>query len=112
MNESRKQVKARFGPDSRFELKPAPAAPFRALREGPFERLKKKLLVERLGVNGGGGNSSALRRAANEAAALAWITPYPALVFPTLFEELIEAAIVYARRQDEVRERSRELLAA
>jgi len=29
----------------------------------------------------------------NEAAALAWITPYPALVFPGLFEEKAEAAL-------------------
>jgi hypothetical protein len=53
-----------------------------------------------------------LRRAANDAAALAWDTLYPLLVFPVLFEEKIEAALRHATRQACIRERSRELLAA
>ena len=52
-----------------------------------------------------------LRRAANEAAALAWVTPYPLLVFPALFEEKAETALAHAARQNWVLQRSRELLA-
>ena len=40
-----------------------------------------------------------LRRAANDAAALAWATVFPLLVFPVLFEEKIEAAVLRLRRQ-------------
>ena len=51
-----------------------------------------------------------MRRAANEAAALAWATLYPLLVFPVLFEEKIEAALRQAERQARILESSRELL--
>jgi hypothetical protein len=40
-----------------------------------------------------------VRRAANEAAAIAWNTLFPLLVFPALFEEKAEAALHQARRQ-------------
>ena len=52
-----------------------------------------------------------MRSAANEAAALAWVTPYPLLVFPTLFEEKAAFAVKLAEKQEEVLDRSRELLA-
>jgi hypothetical protein len=53
-----------------------------------------------------------LRRAASEAAALAWATQYPLLVFPALFEEKADMALLRAARQEQIRQRSRELLAA
>jgi hypothetical protein len=53
-----------------------------------------------------------LRRAANDAAALAWTTNVPLLVFPALFEEKAQLAFRQAARQECIRERSRELLAA
>jgi hypothetical protein len=56
--------------------------------------------------------NSYLRRAANEAAALAWVTPYPLLVFPALFEEKAEMVHERAERQKQVRQKSRELLIA
>ncbi len=52
-----------------------------------------------------------LRRAANEAAALAWLTPYALLVFPTLLEEKAQAARHQTLRQAGIRRRSRNLLA-
>jgi hypothetical protein len=52
-----------------------------------------------------------LRRAANDAAALAWATLYPLLVFPVLFEEQTRAALRQAERQARIFESSRELLA-
>jgi hypothetical protein len=42
---------------------------------------------------------------------LAWVTRYPLLVFPALFDEQAEAALLRAERQEQVRQRSRELLA-
>jgi hypothetical protein len=91
-------------------VNPSPATPFRFVQENQFERLKKRLLVERLFELVNSTLNGYVRRAANEAAALAWLTPYPLLVFPTLFEEKADLALRQAERQEAVRERSRELL--
>ncbi len=106
------RVTTRFGPETRFEVQPVPAAPYRALQETELERLKNRLLMARLARSSQPALNAPLRRAANEAAALAWVTAYPLLVFPVLFEEKALAAVRHARRQEGVRERSRELLAA
>jgi len=111
MKTTYKRVRTRFGPETRFELRPEPAAPFRALQESEFEKLKLQLLEERLSQDLDRPTNSYLRRAANEAASLAWVTPYPLLVFPALFEEKADAALLQARRQKDVRRRSLELLA-
>ena len=85
-------------------------APFRANHENRFEQLKSGLLVERLADLPRPELNSSVRRAANEAAALAWLTPYPLLFFPVLFEEKAGAALEQAFRQEDIRTRSRELL--
>ena len=54
--------------------------------------------------------SRALRRAANDAAALAWVTAYPLLVFPALLEEKVRAALRQYGRQAGIRRRSANLL--
>ena len=51
-----------------------------------------------------------VRRAANEAAALAWDTRFPLLVFPGLFEEKAANAVRQVQRQLNIRSRSRQLL--
>jgi hypothetical protein len=78
------------------------------VQENRLERLKNALLFERLGDETR--YNTYVRRAANEAAALAWVTPYPLLVFPALFEEKADLALAQAVRQEQVLERSRELL--
>jgi MarR-like DNA-binding transcriptional regulator SgrR of sgrS sRNA len=50
-----------------------------------------------------------LRRAANEAAALAWLTPYPLLLLPELLEEKVAAIRRQAARQADILRRSRTL---
>ena len=40
-----------------------------------------------------------LRRAANEALALAWATPFPLLVLPELLREKARSARLYTRKQ-------------
>ena len=110
MNGKYQLVATRFGPETRFEVRPAPAAPFRALQETELERLKGRLLRERLTRANAPGATVPLRRAANEAAALAWVTGYPLLVFPVLFDEKARTALLHAQRQERVLERSRELL--
>ena len=112
MNENYRRVPTQFGPETGFEIRPSPPAPFRAGQEAELERLKAQLLAERLEGSREPRFGGHLRRAASEAAALAWVTRYPLLVFPALFEEKAEAALLRAERQEQIRQRSRELLVA
>ena len=111
MNANYRRVPTEFGPEIEFAIEPVPAAPFRAVQDNSFERLKTKLLIERLEQAWEPDLTSRLRRAANDAAALAWVTPYPLLVFPVLFDEKADIALQMAERQARVYQRSRELLA-
>ena len=111
MNKNKTRVPARFGPETRFEVRPVPPAPFRATQETEFERLKSRLLTRQLAEAPVPELNPPLRRAANEAAALAWATLYPLLVFPVLFEEKAQVALRQAERQARILESSRELLA-
>ncbi len=56
--------------------------------------------------------NASIRRAANEAAALAWVTFYPLLLFPALFEEKIRHALRHAERQARIYANSPELQVA
>lgn len=107
---------AEFAPATQFELRPQPPAPFRATQENEFERLKNELLAEQLHLAGNVELYAPLRRAANEAAALAWATTLPLLVFPVLFEEKTGAVVRQVKRQARIlknsREHNYELLAA
>ena len=112
MNDTYRRVPTEFGPETGFEVRPGPPAPFRARQEAELERLKARLLSERLAARRDPPFELQLRLAAGEAAALAWVTRYPLLVFPALFDEMTDAALLRAERQEQVRQRSRELLAA
>jgi hypothetical protein len=111
MRTNRRVVPTRFGPVTRFVVKPAPPVPFRVTQENELERLKSRLLTRFLNELSNARLNSHVRRAANEAAALAWVTPFPTLVFPGLFEEKTSLALLQAERQEAVRQRSLELLA-
>ncbi len=106
-----RRVPTRFGPETRFDVRPAPPAPFRAFQENQLEQLKDRLLAAKLWELPQADYNVYVRRAANEAVALAWVTPYPTLVFPALFEEKAETALLQAERQERIRERSALLLA-
>ncbi|HZI32553.1 MAG TPA: hypothetical protein VFF11_09435 [Candidatus Binatia bacterium] len=112
MNANKNKVAARFAPETRFELRPVAAAPFRANLENEFERLKARLLAEQLDLAGNPELNAPIRRAANEAAALAWVTFYPLLVFPGLFAEKVGQAERHAERQARIYANTRELVAA
>lgn len=112
MNRDTKKLATRFGPETRFELPTAPAAPFRATENTELELLKNRLLLNRLTAVTEPEVNVRLRRAANDAAALAWATAFPLLVFPALFEEKALTAVRNARRATWIRNRSAELLAA
>lgn len=98
MNRNNTQVPTEFAPETRFEVRANPPAPFRALQETEFERLKNKLLAQQL-LDATPELNAPLRRAANDAATLAWATIFPLLVFPALFEEKTAAAVLRAERQ-------------
>jgi len=107
MNKNR--INTAFAPETRFDVRPSPPAPFRATLENEFERLKLRLLGDRLRAAETVLNAP-LRRAANDAAAVAWTTLFPLLVFPALFEEKTDAAVRQAKRQARILAESRELV--
>jgi hypothetical protein len=112
MNTDKNRVQTRFAPETRFEVRPAPPAPFRAVQDTEFEKLKERLLVSQLELVQDPALNAPLRRAANEAAALAWIHFCPLLVYPLLFEEKARLALRQAKRQARILSINRELLAA
>lgn len=61
--------------------------------------LKQRLLLQRLDEVPDSETHALIMRQANEAALLAWLTSYPLLTFPCLFEERAAAATEQARRQ-------------
>ena len=105
-----KRIPTRFGPDTRFEIRPVPAASFGLAEKHRFEHLKNRLLLEWLEDAVDARRDSQVRRAANEAAALAWITPYPTLVFPVLFAEKAQAAETHRQSFEDDCRCSRRLL--
>ena len=106
------KVQAEFAPETRFELRPVPVPPFRAAVETEFERLKVELLDQQLFLANGTELYAPIRRAANDAAALAWATLFPLLVFPVLFEEKTAATLRQVKRQARILKDTREPIAA
>ena len=105
MNRIKNTLRTQFSPEISFALKPG--APFRVAAETQLEKLKGRLLRQALQEAADPELYAPLRRAANEAAALAWINRYPLLLFPLLFEEKAHTARRHTARQAEIRRRSR-----
>jgi hypothetical protein len=108
------KVPTEFGPNTRFApaIVAAPPAPLlRGAVENELEQLKERLLAAELARTASLEANVLLRRAANEAVSLVWLTPYPLLLLPALFAEKAQAARRHAGRQTLIRERSSELLA-
>jgi hypothetical protein len=79
---------------------PSPITPQRGATEAELEELKKRLLQPLLSRAADATQATPLQHAANEAAGLAWFTPFPLLFFPALLEEK-----VYAAERQEARQR-------
>ena|SRR5665213_1572574 len=103
------QLSPRFGRVSRFDVD-AIAVPFRGSQETDLDQLKNRLLKQLLNETPDPALNAPLRRAANEAASLAWFTPSPLLVFPLLLEEKARTAKLQQSRQQQIRKRSRQWL--
>ncbi|HZQ46630.1 MAG TPA: hypothetical protein VFC07_06450 [Verrucomicrobiae bacterium] len=107
MNKTYRRVRTRFAPEVRFEVD---AIPFRATQTTGLELLKNRLLRNLLEKTTDPEENTLLRRAANDAAALAWATSYPVLLFPALLEEKAREALLQRQRQTRVLQRSLNLL--
>ena len=110
MKQKYRQVRTRFEPETRFEVGAIAPVPFRGALETELEQLKKRLLEPLLNASADPARSEPLRRAANEAAGLAWFTPFPLLFFPGLLEEKVYAAQRQEARQQQIRQRTEGLL--
>jgi hypothetical protein len=97
-------LSAQLDPGHPFEVTPR-AASRRAI-EQLLEELKQRLLEERVFETDEPGLMQSLRGAAADAVALAWLTPFPLLVYPVLFEEIAERARQYAVLQAKIRHRT------
>lgn len=95
-----------------FAVQPEPPAPFTRTGQNELERLKNRLLHAALDGVSSPLLAAPIRRAANEAAALAWLEAHPLLVFPSLFEEKVKAARRRAHRQQLIQARSSDLISA
>ena len=107
MKKTNERVRTRFAPAVRFNVAPVS---YRATETTALEKLKDRLLRQLLEQTTDPAENTILRRAANDAAALAWVTRYPLLVFPTLLEEKAQTATLQCQRQAGIRQRSLNLL--
>ena len=79
--------------------------------ESRFAGLKDDLLGEALADTETIELQPRLKLAANEAAGLAWMTEFPLLVFPALFEELAKRERTRQSRQRQIRAKTEALIA-
>lgn len=86
-----------------FEEAPLLLTPQRGAREVQLDQLKEQLLEPVLNSIQSAAVVRELRKAANEAAAMAWFTASPILVLPTLLEEKIRSALQWCERQERLR---------
>ncbi|MFO1499534.1 MAG: hypothetical protein U1G07_14270 [Verrucomicrobiota bacterium] len=100
------RVPTRFERPTRFRLKPLFAAADLTARQVIFEQLKTRLLQPVLHGVTDPALHRQLRLAGNEAAAVAWTTPYPLLFLPMLLEEKAEEVHDYKSHQAAVRRAS------
>ena len=83
-----------------------PMPPLRGAVEQELERAKSRLLNQLLEEEAYAQLQKPLRHAANEAAALAWMTPFPLLLLPLLIQEKAQFAQQQARHQHEIYRRN------
>ncbi len=89
------------------QARPVGREPERAIQGSMLRRLRRFLLRRMLDQTGNPHLHESLRGAAREAESLAWLTPVPLLVLPTLLEEKALRARDYARRQAELLDTTR-----
>jgi len=111
MNMDTNRLKAEFENDEGFAV-PINSFPARGGIETELEMLKAQVLHRLICEKPETVFRIPLQRAVGDASALAWLTPYPLLLFPVLAEEKAESAVRRIRRQHEIRRRSEALVYA
>jgi hypothetical protein len=101
MNATNKMLGQRWS-ESQFEVDPKLVEAARGSIEAELEQLKNNLLQPILQSVSNTRLVKDLSWAANEAAALAWFTVCPVLVFPALLEEKIQAALKKWEKQEQL----------
>jgi len=81
------------------------SAPMRGPIEHQLEELKQRLLKPLVENTMNVELVKELRMAANEAAALAWLTVCPTLMLPALLDEKVQSAFMKRKMQEQVRQR-------
>src|SRR5438552_2999212 len=95
-----------FEPATRLDLNPGSADRLQARGMDALEALKQRLVQEAASASSDPAGLSYLWRAAEEAASMAWTTPFPLLVLPELFAEKAEEACLRSQCQRDIRQRS------
>lgn len=101
MNATNKMLGERWV-ESRFEVNPKLVEAARGSVEAELEQLKATLITPILESVTNTRLVKDLSWAANEAAALAWFTVCPVLVFPALLEEKIQSALKKWEKQQQL----------
>jgi hypothetical protein len=110
MNIGSKKLKSSYEPDARLELAHENMVPSRERLAARLDAFKNRLLKRHLNDAPTMAYRASLRRAANEAAALVWLTPYPLLLLPALMEEKARLVCEQLARQKQIRVRSQEMI--
>ena len=110
MNAGTNKLAIEFAEEFRFDAR-IPAVPARGELEKALERTKHRLLLSLLRETPNTRMQDALCHAATEASTIAWMTPYPLLVFPVLLEEKAREARNKFFRQESIRARTESLYA-
>ena len=84
-----RRLEPTFAPETSFAVPPI-GAESRAQQRRRLEELRQRLVEQNLGERTDYADSESIETAAREAAVQAWNTPFPLLVLPVLFEELVE----------------------
>ncbi|MGV3774130.1 MAG: hypothetical protein ACO1QB_14615 [Verrucomicrobiales bacterium] len=110
MNTEYRLLPTAFEDEVGFTLSPNGAN--RETLQSRFADLKAELLETALAETETLSLRSRFKQVANEAAGLAWTTPVPLLVFPTLFQELAGKLRVRETRQSKIASRSQMIMEA
>jgi hypothetical protein len=108
--QKQRYVRTKLERKPRFEVGAIAPVASRGVLETELEELKARLLKPLIDEAKDPADAAPLRLAANEAAGLAWFTPFPLLFLPALLEEKVYAAQRQEARQRQIREKTESLL--
>lgn len=105
-----RELATQFAPEVQFEVTPMSEAEARLRMRDRFEELQGRLVEQYLHQPDNSLVRAKLELIANDAAALAWTTPYPLLLMPVLFQEKAREGRAREARQQRIQKRSRALM--